>query len=32
MSLYETIPYEVLKKEGNIEIRKYDNVLLASTK
>jgi len=32
MSLYETIPYEVIKKEGNIEIRKYDNVLLASTK
>lgn len=32
MSLYETIPYQVIKKENKIEIRKYDNVLLASTK
>lgn len=32
MSLYETIPYEVLKKDHLIEIRKYDHVLLASTK
>lgn len=31
MSLYESMPYEVIKKEKNIEIRKYDNVLLAST-
>lgn len=32
MSLYETIPYEVIKKEKQFEIRKYDNILLASTK
>lgn len=32
MSFYETIPYQVIKKENKIEIRKYDNVLLASTK
>ncbi len=32
MSLYETIPFKVIKKEGKIEIRKYDQVLLASTK
>lgn len=31
MRLFESIPYEVLKKEKNIEIRKYQNVLLAST-
>ncbi len=32
MSLFETIQYRVLKKEGNCEIRIYDNILLASTK
>ncbi len=32
MGFFETIDYEVIKKEGNIEIRKYDAFLLASTK
>lgn len=32
MAFFETIDYEVVKKEGNIEIRKYDAFLLASTK
>lgn len=32
MPLFETIPYEVIEKEKNIEIRLYQNVLLASTK
>lgn len=32
MPLFETIPYEVIEKEKNIEIRLYHNVLLASTK
>lgn len=32
MALYETIPYKVIKKDGNIELREYDVVLLASTK
>jgi hypothetical protein len=31
MSLFESMPYEVEKKEKNIEIRHYKNVLLAST-
>jgi hypothetical protein len=32
MGLYETLPYEVVKKECPIEIRKYNDFLLASTK
>jgi len=32
MAFFVTIDYEVVKKEGNIEIRKYDAFLLASTK
>lgn len=32
MPLFETIPYEIVKKEKNIELRLYKNVLLASTK
>ena len=31
MALFETIPYEVIKKDGSIEIRSYHDVLLAST-
>ncbi|MCF7925785.1 MAG: heme-binding protein [Candidatus Izimaplasma sp.] len=32
MGLFETLPYQRLKKEGKIEIRKYNDFLLASTK
>ena len=32
MGLYETLPYEVLEQHGHIELRKYDDFLLASTK
>lgn len=32
MALFETIKYQLIKKDGHIEIRKYDNILLASTK
>jgi hypothetical protein len=32
MGLYETIQYDLVKKEGKIEIRKYKDILLASTK
>lgn len=32
MSLFETIKYKVVNKDGNLEIRIYDNFLLASTK
>ena len=32
MSLYETIQYKVIKKDGKKEIREYDDILLASTK
>jgi len=32
MGLFESIPYDVVKKEGKIEIRRYDVILLASTK
>jgi len=32
MSLFETIPYKVISKDKNIEIREYNDVLLASTK
>ncbi len=32
MSLFETIPYETLMKDKAIEIRAYDDILLASTK
>ncbi len=32
MSLYEPMPYKVLKRDGKIETRKYDDLLLASTK
>lgn len=32
MALFETIPYNVIKKDNNIEIREYSDVLLASTK
>jgi hypothetical protein len=32
MSLYETIQYEVLETQGKIEIRRYDEFLLAATK
>jgi hypothetical protein len=32
MGLYETIQYKIIKKEGKIEIREYDDILLASTK
>lgn len=32
MPRYETIEYELIKKEGPIEIRKYDAILLASAK
>lgn len=32
MALFETIKYEIIKKDGNIQIRKYDDVLLASTR
>ena len=32
MALFETIQYQLIKKTGHIEIRKYDSFLLASTK
>ncbi|QMS85151.1 SOUL family heme-binding protein [Candidatus Xianfuyuplasma coldseepsis] len=32
MALYETIPYNVIRKDGPIEIREYNDYLLASTK
>ncbi len=32
MALFETIKYELINKEGHIEIRKYKNIFLASTK
>lgn len=32
MALFETIPYKVIQREGQIEIRAYDDFLLASTK
>ncbi len=32
MALYETIKYEILEKEDSCEIRKYNDILLASTK
>ena len=32
MSIYETIQYDLIKKDGQIELRQYDDVLLASTK
>lgn len=32
MGLYETLPYDVIKKTGNIELRQYNDFLLASTK
>jgi hypothetical protein len=32
MGLYETIQYNVIKKDGKKEIREYDDILLASTK
>lgn len=32
MGLYETLPYELVKKDGAFEIRKYNDFLLASTK
>jgi hypothetical protein len=32
MALFETIKYKVLIKEKNIELREYDEILLASTK
>jgi hypothetical protein len=32
MSLFETIKYKVIKKDKNIELREYDNFILASTK
>ena len=32
MSRYETIRYDVVKKDGSIELRTYDQILLASTK
>ena len=32
MSLYESLPYQTIKKDGIIEIRKYNDFLLASTK
>jgi len=32
MALFETIKFTVIKKDKNIELRKYDDILLASTK
>ena len=32
MALFETMKYKVIKKEKNIEIREYEDILLASTK
>lgn len=32
MALYETLPYNIIKDDGSIQIREYDNILLASTK
>ena len=32
MAFFETIKYRILNKESNIEIREYDDILLASTK
>lgn len=32
MALFETIPYQVIRREGKIDIRQYDDFLLASTK
>lgn len=32
MGLFESMPYDVVKKEGKIEIRRYGAMLLASTK
>lgn len=32
MALFETIKYKLIKKDGKIEIRQYDDILLASTK
>lgn len=32
MALFETIKYKVLSKDKNIEIREYEDILLASTK
>lgn len=32
MSLFETVPYEVLEKHKNIELRKYETFYVASTK
>lgn len=32
MALYETLQYTVIHDEGQIQIREYDNILLASTK
>jgi hypothetical protein len=32
MALFETIKYKVIKKDKNIELREYDNFILASTK
>ena len=32
MGLYETLPYKVLEQIGKIELRRYDDFMLASTK
>lgn len=32
MALFETIPYQVIRRDGKIEIRQYHDFLLASTK
>ncbi|MDA3931231.1 MAG: heme-binding protein [Tenericutes bacterium] len=32
MALFESIKYKVIKKDGHIEIRQYDDIYLASTK
>ncbi len=32
MGFFESIPYDVVKKEGKIEIRRYGTILLAATK
>ena len=32
MALFETIKYKVIFKQKNIEVREYDDILLASTK
>lgn len=31
MALIETLPYEIIKEEGNIQVRAYNDFLLAST-